>query len=418
MKLKNQLRFLAETAKLLRSQWWAPKRIRNFQDKRLVNIMRHAVRHVPRYRALGIDHRSICSRANLASFPPIAKAELQDNPNAFRCLDLPGRQQFSSRTSGTTGEPTTTYFDQRTWVMCRYALKARRILNVGNPFGQRLLVASERSDNTAAALRTANWGGRLFSTLNICIEDPIAESAASLARFRPTIIHGYPSYLEYLAEATLDGPFELPNVPTIFTSGETVTEEVRNRLEGAYKGRVVDVYGTTEFKEVAVQCAMGQYHINFESVFVESYPEREFGHPQILLTSVVNTAMPLIRYDIGDYGYLKDGPCACGRSGPMIGSPQGRKSEMLQFPGGLSVSSYTLTTIVGAYPEIKNYTIVHRAPLDISLQVFATPPLDQNRRATLLRHVARELPDNVLLSIDDQPDRLTGTKRVVMRRDF
>ena len=136
------------------------------------------------------------------------------------------------------------------------------------------------------------------------------------------------------------------------------------------------------------------------------------------MTSLVNKAMPLIRYDIGDHGSLQDRPCDCGRNGPCIVAPQGRKSEMLGFPNGVQVSSYTLTTIVGAFPTIKNYTIVHRSPLEISLQVYAEPALDHCTRSAVLAELADILPADVLISFETLPERLPASNRVAVRRDF
>jgi phenylacetate-CoA ligase len=302
--------------------------------------------------------------------------------------------------------------------MCKYSLKARRVLNAAWPFGQRLLVLSEQSDNTNQTLESASWGGRLFAILNLCIEQPVPAIVDDFVRFQPSMIYGTPSYLEYLAELTSDKGHTMPEVPVVFSSGEIVTEHIRRRLEEAYSGRLFDVYGSTEFKEIAVQCEYGQYHVNFESVYVESHPGTDSSHPRLLLTSLVNKAMPLIRYDIGDHGFLQDRACACGRHGPCIVAPQGRKSEMLRFPDGFRVSSYTLTTIVGAYPTIKNYTIVHRSPLEISLRVYAEPPLDHDTRSAVLADLADKLPADVRISIESLSERLPVTKRVAVRRDF
>jgi phenylacetate-CoA ligase len=279
-------------------------------------------------------------------------------------------------------------------------------------------VVSEQSDNTDQTLQAASWGGRIFAAQNLYVDQPVSANVTDFVQFQPSMIYGSPSYLEYLADSTHDEGYSMPEVPVVFSSGEIVTEHIRGRLENAYSGRLFDVYGSTEFKEIAVQCEYGQYHINFESVFVESHPDPDSNYPRLLLTSLVNKAMPLIRYDIGDHGILEDCSCACGRHGPCIVAPQGRKSEMLRFPDSFSVSSYTLTTIVGAYPTIKNYTIVHRAPLDICMKVYAEPPLDQDTRAAVLADLAAKLPADVQISIETLPERLPVPKRVAVRRDF
>lgn len=418
MKLSSRLRFVAETAKLMRSQWWNRSRIENYQRACLIDIMRHAVKHVPHYNALNIDFADCDFRDTLTRFPVITKADLQAGPDSFRWTELDDSRQHCSRTSGTTGEPTNTYFDQRSWMLCKYALKARRVLNVATPFSERLLVISERSDNTSQALQAISWSRCIFATHNSHVEQPVEDIVTDFVKFQPTIIYGTPSYLEYLAQSIVAKGHSIPEVPIIFTSGEIVTGQICARLEAAYSGHLFDVYGSTEFKEIAVQCEYGQHHINFETVLVESQPDPASGHPHLLLTTLVNKAMPLIRYDIGDHGTLQNHPCDCGRHGPCIVAPQGRKSEMLAFPDGFSVSPFILTTVIGAYPAIKNYTIVHRSPLEICLQVYAEPPLDDCSSSAVLADLANNLPADVRISIESLAERLPSTKRVAIRRDF
>jgi phenylacetate-CoA ligase len=189
-------------------------------------------------------------------------------------------------------------------------------------------------------------------------------------------------------------------------------------LQALYCGRVTDVYGSTEFKEIAVQCEHGRYHVNFESVYVESIPDAEAGHPRLLITSLLNRAMPLIRFDIGDHADVGSGRCRCGRAGPYITQAQGRSAEMLRFGNGAAVTPFVLTTIVGAYKEIRNYTIVHRAPEEICIRVFADPALADSRAQALIGDVAQNVPAGVRITVEPLAERMPAGKRTAVTRTF
>ncbi len=401
----------------MRSQWWPKSKIESYQDRQLGKTLAHAAQHIPHYRELNIAAASD-AREWLKTFPVLEKAAFQTDANRFLWPDYPQRSRYASRTSGSTGEPTTTYFDEKTWYFCKYALKARRVMNATGVSGLRLLITAEKCDGAASPARAVSGGGRLFRTRNLFVEDPIKANVERLLEFRPTAIYGYPSYLAYLADKTADLGFSVPAVPIVFTSSELLDDHARRRLEEAYSGRVIDVYGSTEFKEIAVQCELGRYHINFESVFVESVPGTDPGPPRLVTTSLLNRAMPLIRYDIGDRGFLGDDSCQCGRHGPYIDSLHGRKSEILMFPDGTAATSYEITTAVGAFSEIRNYTVVHRAPDEVALEVFANPPMSSERRDALLAAVAGHLPDDVRLRFEPRAERVPVSKRVAVRRDF
>ena len=84
------------------SQYWSRQKIREFQSKRLVEVMRYAVTHVPYYRRLNIEPREIRSPADLARFPILDKQVLQAYGREL-CADRFGeRKLYESRTSGST----------------------------------------------------------------------------------------------------------------------------------------------------------------------------------------------------------------------------------------------------------------------------------------------------------------------------
>lgn len=418
MDFLSRIGVLRKTAFLMRSQWWPRSRIEAYQQSRLREILRHAVDCVPHYRALGVADEPDEPHRWLSAFPVLTKAQLQSiGPDLHAECRYP-EPLYTSRTSGSTGEPTTTRFDNDTWLTCKYALKARRVLNAGSPLGQRVLVVAERADAADRAFDAASWKGRLFSARNLFIEDEVAQNVARLTAFRPTILYGFPSYLEYLAEQSQAHTERVPRVPVLFTSSEVLSDTARSRLEAAFAGRVTDVYGSTEFKEIAVECEYRRYHINFESVYVESAPDPLSGAPRLLVTTLLNTAMPLIRYDLGDHASLDDSPCDCGRKGPTLGQPEGRKSEMLLFPDGTAITSYELTTAIGSFPEIKNFAIVQRDADRVDLSVYADPVLQGERRALLLRTVGALLPPDVTLALKPLARRLPQSKRVAVRREF
>lgn len=418
MNLRSRFKLAYNVVKLMRSQWWDDARIRAYQSEKLRTILCHARREIPHYRR-SVDARSETDPFELLQhFPILQKADLQNDPASFRWQSFRTEDLQHSRTSGSTGEPTTTYFDDHSWLICKYGLKARRVLNAATPLGQRLLAITESSDKTHETLAHVSIADRVFSTMHLSVDDPVHINVAKLLDFGPTMIYGYPSYLTYLGESIHKTGRPVAVVPVIFTSSEVLTPVERQHLQQLFGGHVTDIYGSTEFKEIAVQCEQGKYHINFESVYVESYTDPDAGHPRILLTTLLNKAMPLIRFDIGDHADFGRGPCPCGRDGPHLLQPRGRVAEMLQFPEGTAVTPFVLTTAIGAYPEIKNYTIVHDAPGEIRIRVFAEPQLDDQRRSALKADVARRLPFGILITIELLEERLPAGKRAVVSRAF
>jgi phenylacetate-CoA ligase len=236
--------------------------------------------------------------------------------------------------------------------------------------------------------------------------------------FRPTVVQGFPSWLLVLAQAASEAGVALPQVPLIYTSSEALTATARRTLERAYQARVVDVYGSTEFKEIAVQCRNGRYHVNFESVYVESVPSPETGVPRLLVTTLLNRAMPLIRYELGDTGRVEEGACPCGRWGPYLCDLSGRLSEVLSFPDGTQLSPYLLTTVLEQRPMVKHFRVVHERPWQLRIELRANPSLSAAEERELESSLKEILPSAAAVRFVALADRGTYSKRRAVSREF
>jgi phenylacetate-CoA ligase len=421
MKLGDQMRVGWRLAAALRSQWWSAERIRAFQNRSVVSMMRHAVRHVPYYQRLRLDADKLCSIEDLQRFPILTKSDLQREGLALLANGVAVAGLPSSRTSGSTGEPTTTYFDPAAWLLTRYVLKMRRIVaTTGFAPGHRILVVSESRPESLEALARAapRAGDWLFQQKFVSIHDPVATHLEVIRSFRPTALYAYPSYLIELLTQAARGD-ELPAIPVIYTSSEVLTVGARSRIEAGLRGHVYDVYGSTEFKEVAWQCHYGTYHLNFESVYVEPLPLDTSA--AITMTGIRNYAMPLLRYRVGDLARGIDGACGCGRASAVLATVDGRQGDMIHLPGGRNLSPYLLTTLIEADPQLLQYRIVQTAPAAFRIDRVRRQAVRDSAAhdESLRRELAAVLGDHTEVTLRDVPtlERSPGNKQCVFTRD-
>lgn len=375
MKVIDQWNVGASLWAAMRSQWWSPERIREHQQRCLVSLMRHAVTNVPFYQRLNLRAAMIVHASDLQRFPVIGKHDIQRDPDAFLAPGFTAAELYSSRTSGSSGQPTTTYFDRRTWLLCKYALKMRRIVaTAGLPFMQRVLIVSEQPPELlAAGTRSGPSGlGVFFSQQRVSIHTPIAGHLAMLAAYRPHIVYAFPSYLTDLIASAERSDVSPPKIATLYTSSEVLTPAARARIENAFQGRLFDVYGSTEFKEVAWQCRAGRYHLNFESVYAE--PQAPEVRAPVILSTVCNLAMPLLRFDIGDRALFGADICPCGRAAPHMLEFVGREGDMIELPSGRRLSPYLLTTAIESESSILQYRIFQTRSNAFRVEVIVRSP--------------------------------------------
>jgi phenylacetate-CoA ligase len=404
----------------MRSQWWSSARIREHQQHSLVSLMRHAVTSVPFYQRLNLPAATIVDAADLQRFPLIGKHDIQRDPEAFLARGVNAASLHSSRTSGSSGQPTTTYFDRRTWLLSKYALKMRRIAaTAGLPFMKRVLIVSEQPPELlAASTGSAPSGlGVFFSQKRVSIHTPVAGHLAMLAGFRPHIIYAFPSYLIDLIASAERAGLPLPRIETLYTSSEVLTAAARARIEHAFQGHLFDVYGSTEFKEVAWQCRAGRYHLNCESVYAE--PQAPGARAPVILSTLCNVAMPLLRFDIGDRAMFGEDTCPCGRSSPHMLEFVGREGDMIDLPSGRRLSPYLLTTAIEAESSILQYRIFQTTPNAFRIDVIVRSP---GQSALWQRDVCAQLagvigePAKVCVREVETLERAASGKRSVFAR--
>ena len=155
---------------------------------------------------------------------------------------------------------------------------------------------------------------------------------------RPTVISSTPSVLTYLAQHYDGPPLEL-----VETTGEPLLESERRLIECRFGAFVHDAYGLSECV-VGVECRIRRgFHVwpdatgveIIDRVTGEALPVGETG--EIVLTSFMQEALPIIRYRSGDMGWLDPEPCPCGREGPLLHlAPPG--GDVFQLRRGVQLS--------------------------------------------------------------------------------
>src|SRR5262249_41487041 len=149
---------------------------------------------------------------------------------------------------------------------------------------------------------------------------------AALRRFRPRLIYGYGSSIARVAERlrergeVLQGA-ERPRLVE-YTADHMYEREQETALQ-VFAAPVTSAYGASECGGVAQQCPQGNLHVSVDHALVEFLrPDASAADPEetaeIVLTTLNNHGMPLIRYRIGDLGSYSGKSCACGVTLPLM----------------------------------------------------------------------------------------------------
>lgn len=203
----------------------------------------------------------------------------------------------------------------------------------------------------------------------------------TILRVRPQTVRGLPTYLVWLADRARQRGLRFRGLKAVLPYGGLLSSAMRQRVEAGFGVPFRDIYGTGELGVIAASCGNPGAHV-FEDLFVVEVlrdgapvPVGQIG--QVVITDLSNTAMPLIRYAVGDVGYFIEEKCACGRAGRRL-VVCGRTQDMLPGPTGEPVTATALLDLFFAHPEVSNFRIDEISPGRYAVSVVPTtvnPPL-------------------------------------------
>lgn len=237
-------------------------------------------------------------------------------------------------------------------------------------------------------VRLQSW--RAPSIRSFSLLQPIERLVDELNAFAPTVIATYPTAALVLAEQVHGGLLAVP-VHEVWTGGETLGQGARARITQAFGAELRNSYGTSEFLAMGWECGHGQMHLNTDWLLLEPVDEHQRAMPpgevshSVLLTSLVNTVQPLIRYALGDRVRLNTAPCGCGSPLPTI-EVVGRQDDILRLRGSqghpVALLPLALSTVMEEAAGVFDFQIVQR---DDHTLVVRLPEQGEAGKQTLAR---------------------------------
>jgi phenylacetate-CoA ligase len=389
--------------------------VRSLQRERLTRLLQHAAERVPFYRErirIAGFHKSRDVNAETLPFLPILKrADLQLSGENLRALDWPAVRPILNSSGGSTGSPVTVMQDQS----YRDELTATAWISdsmQGWRFGDRVAMLWGSPKDRG---RLRSWKSRLLMRARgVRFYDAFAMSNGAmqqyhreLQEYRPHVLVGYASALALYAQFLLDSGSR-PGYPlvSIISSAECLSENKRLLIENCFRVPVFDRYGSREVGCIASQCLLRTVlHLHPLDHLVEVVDAITgapvVGRPgKVLITSLTNLVMPIIRYEIGDLAVISGDECPCGFPGPALKTVVGRTSDFIQTPTGGRVHGEYFTHAFYGLPGVRQFQFVQKSKTDFVLRIVATPEFRKDDLDCILNLTEKAIGTNSNISIE------------------
>lgn len=353
----------------------SPLELKQLQEEKLLRLLEHARKYSPYFN----DYCKIEGVEDIGRLPLMTKDIIRENGEGIRAVNYGDNELKKNSTSGSSGDALH-FFSDNKLDHIRQAIIMRGSYWAGYQFGDpSLLIWGSVADvNKAKNLKTKLAHSVLLFNQKILSsfamkESDIERHIETLNSFRPTLVTGYPSSLDAIS-VSLSKKSILKHSPKgVITSGETLFEHQRERIESAFGCKVTNRYGTREVGSIASECThQNGLHVHQDHVVVEILNEKlepckpgELG--ELVVTDLNNFGFPLIRYRIGDLAVKSNKLCSCGRPYELLERVEGRVFDLIVGGNGNRVPGNYFTLYFRKIPGIDQFQVNQKKDLSIKV---------------------------------------------------
>ena len=337
------------------------------------------------------------SLAEYRLLEPLSKKDIKEKKGQLLTSTLPFHKLVACATSGSTGEPTTVYSSQADlgWRLAgeQYyysLLDCPRGKRVARLYGGEV----EASRNKAFLHKLKNWFlNRLHYDCLRLDEEYLMQVHARFMKFAPNLVIAYSSAI-YLLALLLERKGLRPTYPqqAILCAAEKLEDHQRVVVERVFSVPVVERYGSRDIGQMAYQLP-GQgldFQIDRCACLIEpdGVPD-ENGVAPILVTTLRNEAMPLLRYRIEDLACFSS-TWSPEQSVTSLTAIIGRTCDYILLPGDKKISG-GMMDILFQDKEVQAYQVIQSADASVRVKIVPGPSFNGVQREQVQRLICSHL---------------------------
>lgn len=423
--VSKQLKFFEKT------QWWKPKELEEYQNKRLRALIKHAYKNVSYYhnlfKSLNLYPDDIKTMNDLSKLPILTKDIIRKNYSIFLAKNFGNLKTIECATSGTTGLAFKYYCDMssqsalrafglRGWGFAGYHVGDKMVTIAGSALIPKNIILLKK----IIFFAQRNLALSSYNMDTNCLD----AYTQKIIKFSPKLVRGYPSSIVLLANYLEQNDIKKIKPKAVLTTGESLLPYQRNKIESTFECEIFDGYGCADGGSSAYECTQHKgYHISVERSiheFIRNNENVSAGEPgYITLTDLYNYAMPFIRYNSGDVGIPSNERCPCGRGLPLMDSIEGRITDYLIKKDGSLISGMPLTDIfedIEAKKENKilQYQIIQETKERIVVKIVKGINYNHEDEGYIVRKIRGHIGFEVKIDIN-YVDEIPTTKANKMR---
>jgi phenylacetate-CoA ligase len=414
-------RYMANLRALRRCTEGGEAAIQSYRNERLKAVLSAATVRSPYYAQLGIG-KGKDPEEWLSRFPILDKATIRHEKD--RLLTQPKAGLIKNSTSGSTGVQTEVWVSKKEQSVYRAAQTLWwewAGYRIGHPILQTGLATSRSLEK-----KVKDFLFRTYYLFAFGLEQGQLKAALHWAAPKNAVLGGYASSLYVLSQ--MAGESDIPiRFKTAISWGDKLFDHYRRNIEQVFGCRVFETYGTGEGLMIAAQKDLQYMYIMEPCVYLELVDEQgnavrdgEIG--QVVVTSLIHEAMPLIRYKPGDLAIrlpIEKYPSRRELCLPLLQRVIGRETDIVKTPSGKRLIVHSFTGVLEYFPEIRQFCVVQENLEGVTIEYipgegFSDSVLD--RVKAQLAHLIGEPFALHFKAVPEIPPTPSGKPQIIISR--
>lgn len=389
--------------------------------KRRIEIVKFAYNNCPFYKDFydnrGFNPSLLKTEKDWEKVPVLPKKLVRKNIDRIINPNVSGKYVGIATTGGSTGLPLKIYTDKRfNWEVLGWRMFKQWGVSPADNVG----IIHRRVPTTfiGKLKNKALWWPTKRAYLNATSikDEEIRKFVEEIIRKKIVWLMGYVGGLEKVADYINSNNIKISTLRLVWSTSAPLMDNVRLKMERAFKCKIMNQYGSNEFPNIAMQCKdSDNLHINYDSLYIDIISDGKNvidEEGDILITCFENKVFPLIKYEIGDKGTILSSNCTCGMPLPQLKKIKGRTSDSVYTPSGMYIDGSYLSSIFDDFPSIFDQFQIYQAKdysLNISVKIYndnaeTKEALDIIKK-TLETKVNNEVPVNISIVNHINDDR-------------
>jgi phenylacetate-CoA ligase len=345
---------LAYCRQLEKTQYYSRQQLEEIQWNRLKELWQFLWQHNDFYRQrfidIGLNEHDLKTSDDIRRLPILTKKEIRNQGHDMISSGFQKESLFHFKTGGSTGKALDIFITEECSEMRNAcAIRHDRWTGwepgepIGAVWGNPKLPKTFREKIIDAFVQPFIYLDTMAVT-----DDSVRQFVELWKKRRPTLLFGHAHSLYILAQQLEKiGIKEIRPTGIIATSMMLLAHE-RAVIEKVLTCKVTDRYGCEEVSLIGCECEKHNgMHMNIEHLIIEFIKEDgSYATPgesgRIVVTDLMNKAMPFVRYQVEDVGVPLNRDCSCGRGLPLMGKVTGRVADFLLKSDGTKVAGISL----------------------------------------------------------------------------